>query len=121
MPFLSPNQQRQSTEHNYFSYYQLINAYQQKLDNNATKEWKHTEYMGTLLHTKYNRWRIESAMPETESSSSFDWLTELWFYVPLDRKYVILETFPIPISWLGKEKLNLTENIYGLPYYIGRP
>jgi len=31
-------------------------------------------------------------------------LTQLRFYVPLDTKYVIL-----PISWLGIEKLNLTQ------------
>jgi len=36
-------------------------------------------------------------------------LTELWFYVPLDTKQVILETFPKPTSWLGIEKLNLTQ------------
>jgi len=36
-------------------------------------------------------------------------LTELWFYVPLDTKQVISETFPKPISWLGMEKLNLTQ------------
>jgi len=28
----------------------------------------------------------------------------LRFYVPLNTKYVILETFPKPISWLGMEK-----------------
>ena len=38
-----------------------------------------------------------------------NWLTELWFYVPLDTKQVILETFPKPTSWLGIEKLNLTQ------------
>jgi len=37
------------------------------------------------------------------------WLTELLFYIPLDTKYVISETFPKPISWLGMEKLNLTQ------------
>jgi len=34
-------------------------------------------------------------------------LTELWFYVPLDRKLVISKMFPKPISslgWLGMEK-----------------
>jgi len=31
-------------------------------------------------------------------------LTELWFYVQLDTKQVISETFPKPISWLGMEK-----------------
>jgi len=36
-------------------------------------------------------------------------LIELWFYVPLDTKYVISETFPKPISRLGMEKLNLTQ------------
>jgi len=39
-----------------------------------------------------------------------DWLTELWFHVQsLNTKYVISETFPKPISWLGMEKLNLTQ------------
>jgi len=38
-----------------------------------------------------------------------DWLIELKFYVPLNTKYVILETFPKPISWLGMEKLNVTQ------------
>ena len=36
-------------------------------------------------------------------------MTDLWFHVPLDTKQVILETFPKPISWLGMEKLNLTQ------------
>jgi len=36
-------------------------------------------------------------------------LIELWFYVPLDTKQVILETFPKPFSWLGMKKLNLTQ------------
>jgi len=31
-------------------------------------------------------------------------LIELWFYFPLDTKYIILETFPTPTSWLGMEK-----------------
>ena len=38
-----------------------------------------------------------------------DWLTELWFYVPWDNNKAISETFPKPISWLGMEKLNLTQ------------
>jgi len=37
------------------------------------------------------------------------WLIELWFYAPLDTEQVILETFPKPISWLGMEKQNLTQ------------
>jgi len=36
-------------------------------------------------------------------------MTELWFYVPLDTQQVISETFHKPISWLGMEKLNLTQ------------
>jgi len=36
-------------------------------------------------------------------------LIELCFYFPLDTKLVILEMFPKPISWLGIEKLNLTQ------------
>ena len=36
-------------------------------------------------------------------------LTEYWFYIPLDTKQVISETFPKPISWLGMEKLNRTQ------------
>jgi len=46
---------------------------------------------------------------ENEECSSFDGLIELWFYFPLNTKSVILETFPKPISWLGMEKLNLTQ------------
>jgi len=37
-------------------------------------------------------------------------LSELWFYDPL--KYVISETFPKLISWLGMEKQNLTQQNY---------
>jgi len=33
----------------------------------------------------------------------------LQFYVPLDTKQVISETLPKTISWLGMEKLNLTQ------------
>jgi len=36
-------------------------------------------------------------------------LTELRFYVALDTKQVILETFPKPISWLGMEKVNIMQ------------
>jgi len=36
-------------------------------------------------------------------------LIELRFYIPLDTKQVISETFPQPISLLGMEKLNLTQ------------
>ena len=43
------------------------------------------------------------------TSWSQHWLIELWFYVPLNTKQVILETFPKPISWPGMEKLNLTQ------------
>jgi len=39
---------------------------------------------------------------------------ELRFYVPLDTKQVILETFPQPISWLGVAKLNLTQEKHAL-------
>jgi len=34
---------------------------------------------------------------------------DMWFYVPLNTKYVISDMFPKPISWLGMEKLNLTQ------------
>jgi len=37
------------------------------------------------------------------------WLIELWFYVQLNTKQVISETFPKPISWLGMAKQNLTQ------------
>ena len=37
------------------------------------------------------------------------WLTALRFYVPLNTKKVISETFPKPTSWLGMEKQNLTQ------------
>jgi len=36
-------------------------------------------------------------------------LIELRFYVPLNTKQVISETFPEPISRLGMKKLNLTQ------------
>jgi len=36
-------------------------------------------------------------------------LTELRFYIPLNTKQVIPETFPKPISWLGKEETKLTQ------------
>ena len=36
-------------------------------------------------------------------------LSEIRIYVPLDAKQIIVETFPKPISWLGMEKLNLTQ------------
>jgi len=38
-----------------------------------------------------------------------DQLTEFRFYIPLDTKKVILETFSKPIFWFGMEKLNLTQ------------
>ena len=31
-------------------------------------------------------------------------LIELWFYVSLDAKQVILETHPMPTSWLGMKQ-----------------
>ena len=36
-------------------------------------------------------------------------MTELKLYVPLDTNQVISETSLKPISWLGMEKLNLTQ------------
>jgi len=36
-------------------------------------------------------------------------LIDLWFYIPLDTKQVISETLPKPISRLGMEKLNLSQ------------
>jgi len=36
-------------------------------------------------------------------------LIDLWFYVPLNTKQVILEMFPKPIFWLSMEKLKLTQ------------
>jgi len=41
---------------------------------------------------------------------------QLRFYVPLDTKYVISETFPKPISWLGMEKQNLTQQKHTFTY-----
>jgi len=38
----------------------------------------------------------------------------LRFYVLLDTKQVILETFPKPISWLGMENQNLTQQKHTL-------
>jgi len=37
------------------------------------------------------------------------WLIDWRFYVPLNTKQVISEMFPKPVSWLGIEKLNLTQ------------
>ena len=39
---------------------------------------------------------------------------KLRFYVPLNTKYVISEMFPSPISWLGIEKQNLTQQKHAL-------
>ena len=36
-------------------------------------------------------------------------MTELRFYIQLDTKQVISETFPKPIYWFGTKKLNLTQ------------
>jgi len=36
-------------------------------------------------------------------------LIQLRFYVPLDTKSVISETFPMPISWFAMEKQNLPQ------------
>ena len=40
-----------------------------------------------------------------------DWLTELWFYVPLDTKYVISRDVPQAnlLAWYGKTKPNTTK------------
>jgi len=42
---------------------------------------------------------------------SADWLIELWFYVPLDTKQVISETFLQAnlLAWYGKTKPNTTK------------
>jgi len=36
-------------------------------------------------------------------------LIKLWFYVSLNTKQVISETFPKPISWPDMEKLKLAQ------------
>jgi len=36
-------------------------------------------------------------------------VTGLTFYVPLDTQQVLSKMFPKPISWLGMEKRNLTQ------------
>jgi len=45
-----------------------------------------------------------------EYHNQVQWLIELWFYVPLDTKQVISETFPQAslLAWYGK-KLNPTQ------------
>ena len=52
-------------------------------------------------------------MPDDGTSKSKHWLqyqsTELSFYIPLDTKRVISETFHKPMSWPGIEKLNLNQ------------
>jgi len=46
----------------------------------------------------------KQANTQTRSISA-DWLIDLWFYVTLDTKQVILETFPQanPLAWYGKK------------------
>jgi len=44
-----------------------------------------------------------------EDMDPSNWLTELRFYIPLNTKHFILETFQKPISWLGMEKQILTQ------------
>jgi len=58
--------------------------------------WLNIDALHTTQQTTSKQWR--------------DWLTELRFYVPLDRKMVTLETIPKPISWLDMKKLNLTQH-----------
>jgi len=65
---------------------------------NETRDLANFEY----LHGQYTNCQLFDW-------TSHSWLTELWFFVPLDTKYVISETLPKPISWLGVEKLNLTQ------------
>jgi len=47
--------------------------------------------------------------PDMLKQNKQNWLIELRFYIPLNTKQVILETFPKPIFWLGIEKPNLTQ------------
>jgi len=42
-------------------------------------------------------------------------LSELRFYVPLDTKQIISETFSKPSSWLSMEKLNLRQQKHTFP------
>jgi len=72
----------------------------------------------TSRHISNSYWRC---FPGQGTHSNPKWpvpidilLTQLRFYVPLDTKQVISETFPKPISWLGMEKQNLMQQKHAL-------
>ena len=50
---------------------------------------------------------------QTLPTQCVNWLIELWFYVPLDKKQVISETFPLGLAW---KKLNLTQQKHVLQH-----
>ena len=58
--------------------------------------------LSTTGHSRKERCSLYSA------SCGLHWLIELSFYVALDKQ-VISDMFLEPISWLGMEKLNLTQ------------
>jgi len=56
------------------------------------------------LHTELVNWQMENN-GDSALSGLTDWLIELWFYVPLDIKQVISETFPLQadlLAWYGE-------------------
>jgi len=77
----------------------------------ATRRLQTTHHYSTYS-TKYKlSLNTKSTINDANWSNAvqWDWLTELRFYIPIDTKQVILETFPKPISWLSMVKLNLTQ------------
>jgi len=70
----------------------------------------------TMLKERLVRSKINVVLPgnltPNSSSVSHNRLIELWFYVSLDKN--TMETFPKPISWLGMEKINLTQQKHTL-------
>ena len=75
-----------------------------------------------------NIWTHSTWSRRTEYSTlETDWLIQLWFYVPLNTKWVISETFPQAnlLAWYEKTKPNTTkacihkskEMYYNTKYY----
>jgi len=71
--------------------------------------WTLTHEFDLLTWPRYDQGEPASKKNPGQRSISSNWLTELRFYIPLDIKQVILETFHKPISWLYMEKLNLKQ------------
>jgi len=66
------------------------------------------------MHKRHSFFHGSDVFPVAQPTMSKHWknrLIELRFYFPLDTKKVISEMFPKPVSWIGMEKLNLTQSI----------